>query len=45
MPYSSSLTDEEWKLIESLLPQKKQTKPLGWTKRISKLQNKNKGFG
>jgi transposase len=45
MPYSSSLTDEEWKLIEPLLPQKKQTKLPRWTKQISKLQNKNKDFG
>ena len=33
MPYSSSLTDKEWELIEPLLPQKKQTKPPRWTKR------------
>jgi hypothetical protein len=33
MPYSSSLTDQEWKLIEPLLPQKKQTRPPRWTKR------------
>jgi transposase len=33
MPYSSSLTDQEWKLIEPLLHQKKQTRPPRWTKR------------
>jgi transposase len=33
MAYSSSLTDKEWKLIESLLPKKKKTKPPTWTKR------------
>jgi len=33
MPYSSSLTDKEWKIIEPLLPQKKQTRPPKWTKR------------
>jgi len=33
MPYSSSLTDKEWELIEPLLPRKKLTKPLTWTKR------------
>jgi len=37
MPYSSSLTDEEWKVLEPLLPQilpiKKQTRPSNWTKR------------
>ncbi|MEH1774085.1 MAG: transposase [Nostoc sp.] len=33
MAYSSSLTDKEWKLIEPLLPQKKQTRPPRWTKR------------
>jgi transposase len=33
MAYSSSLTDKEWKLIEPLLPQKKQTRPPHWTKR------------
>jgi len=32
MAYSSSLSDQEWKLIEPLLPQKKQTHPL-WSKR------------
>jgi transposase len=37
MPYSSSITDKEWEIIEPLLPQilptKKQTKPSNWTKR------------
>src|SRR4028118_634471 len=33
MPYSSSLSDREWELIEPLLPQKKQTRPPRWTKR------------
>jgi len=33
MAYSSSLTDQEWKIIEPLLPQKKQTRPPLWSKR------------
>ncbi|WP_346016537.1 transposase [Chroococcidiopsis sp. CCMEE 29] len=33
MPYSSSLTDKEWELIEPLVPQKKKTRPPCWTKR------------
>jgi transposase len=33
MAYSSSLTDEEWAVIEPLFPQKKQTRPPEWTKR------------
>jgi transposase len=37
MPYSSSLTDQEWEIIEPLLlealPPKKQTRPSNWTKR------------
>ncbi|NJO61133.1 MAG: transposase [Richelia sp. RM2_1_2] len=37
MPYSSSLTDEEWEILEPLLPQilpkKKKTRPSNWTKR------------
>ncbi|MDJ0555336.1 MAG: transposase [Microcoleaceae cyanobacterium MO_207.B10] len=33
MPYSSSLTDKEWVLIELLLPKKKKTCPSKWTKR------------
>jgi len=33
MPYSSSLTDAEWEIIQPLLPQKKRTRPPVWTKR------------
>jgi len=37
MPYSSSLTDQEWKVLEPLLPkilpQKKRTRPSNWTTR------------
>lgn len=37
MEYSSSLTDEEWAILEPLLPEilpkKKQTRPSEWTKR------------
>ncbi|MEH2069718.1 MAG: transposase [Nostoc sp.] len=37
MPYSSSLTDEEWIILEPLLaqilPTKKQRRPPNWTKR------------
>jgi transposase len=37
MAYSSSLTDEEWVILEPLLPEilpkKKQTRPSEWTKR------------
>lgn len=37
MPYSSSLTDAEWEILEplllELLPQKKRTRPSNWTKR------------
>lgn len=37
MSYSSSLTDEEWEILEPLLshilPTKKQTRPSNWTKR------------
>lgn len=37
MPYSSSLTDAEWEILEplllQLLPIKKQTRPCNWTKR------------
>ncbi len=37
MPYTSSLTDEEWELLEPLLPQvlppKKKTRPSNWNKR------------
>ncbi len=33
MPYSSSLTDKEWVLIEPLLPKKKKTRPEKWSQR------------
>ena len=33
MNYSSSLTNEEWAIIEPLLPKKKRTKPPTWSKR------------
>lgn len=33
MAYSSDLSDQEWKIIEPLLPQKKKTRPPVWTKR------------
>lgn len=37
MPYSSSLTSEAWTILEPLLPQvlpqKKRTRPLEWSKR------------
>ena len=37
MPYSSSLTDKEWEILEPLLseilPNKKRTRPPNWTKR------------
>jgi len=37
MPYSSSLTNKEWEILEPLLlqilPTKKQTRPSNWTKR------------
>lgn len=33
MAYSSSLSDREWAIIEPLLPRKKQTRPLVWSKR------------
>jgi transposase len=33
MTYSSNLTDLEWEIIEPLLPKKKLTCPLKWTKR------------
>ncbi len=33
MPYSSSLTDKEWEIIEPLLPKKKRTKPPTWGNR------------
>ncbi len=37
MPYSSSLTDEEWEILEPLLldilPKKKRTRPCDWSQR------------
>jgi len=33
MGYSSSLSDQEWEIIEPLLPRKKKTRPPTWTKR------------
>ncbi len=33
MPYSSSLTNKEWEIIEPLLPKNKQTRPPKWSKR------------
>ncbi len=37
MPYKSSLSDEDWKIIEPLLlkilPPKRQTRPSNWSKR------------
>ena len=37
MPYKSSLSDEEWQIVEPLLskilPPKKQTRPANWSKR------------
>ncbi len=33
MPYTSSLSDREWEIIEPLLPRKKRTKPPKWSKR------------
>ena len=37
MPYSSSLTDQEWEILEPLLPEvlpkKKRTRPLAWSYR------------
>lgn len=37
MPYSSSLTDPEWEILEPLLPEilppKKQTRPMNWSYR------------
>jgi transposase len=37
MPYSTNLTDAEWKILSSLLkqilPQKKKTRPPNWTQR------------
>jgi transposase len=33
MAYSSDLSDQEWEIIQPLLPQKKLTRPLLWSKR------------
>lgn len=33
MPYSSSLAEKEWEIIEPLLPKQQQTRPPKWTKR------------
>lgn len=33
MAYTSSLSDQEWVIVEPLLPQKKKTRPPKWTKR------------
>jgi transposase len=33
MRYSSDLTDEEWAIIEPLLPKKRKTRPPKWSKR------------
>lgn len=33
MPYSSSLSDREWEILEPLLPKKKKTRPPVWSKR------------
>ena len=33
MTYTSSLSDQEWEIIEPLLPKKKRTKPPTWSKR------------
>jgi transposase len=33
MSYSSCLTDEEWAIIEPLLPKKRRTRPPKWPKR------------
>ena len=33
MRYSSNLSDQEWEIIEPLLPKKKKTRPPIWTKR------------
>ena len=33
MPYTSSLSDREWEIIEPLLPKKKRTRPPKWSKR------------
>jgi transposase len=33
MAYSTDLTDKEWTIYEPLLPAKKLTRPLKWSKR------------
>jgi len=33
MAYTTDLSDQEWEIIEPLLPQKKKTRPPAWTKR------------
>jgi len=33
MPYSSSLIDKEWEIVEALFPKKKRTRPPKWSKR------------
>jgi transposase len=33
MSYNSDLTDDEWNILEPLMPYKKLTRPLIWTKR------------
>ena len=33
MPYTSSLSDQEWEIIEPLLPKRKRTRPAKWSKR------------
>jgi transposase len=33
MTYNSDLTDDEWNILEPLMPYKKLTRPLIWTKR------------
>lgn len=32
MPYTSDFTDNEWLMLEPLMPGKKLTRPLEWTK-------------
>lgn len=34
MSYSTSLTDQEWAIIEPLLPQKRKTRPRAWPLRL-----------
>ncbi len=33
MPYTSSLIDKEWEIVEPLFPKKKRTRPPKWSKR------------